>query len=120
MVVVTKGEGMSELEAVRRYYEDGIMLHGGFGIRYIRESIADAAINALRAENERLTRERDALKQQAKQWAMEAKAQKTTVHECYRAVTGGTGEPGDWHGAQPVIDALTAPAPDPDHGKGER
>lgn len=47
-------------------------------------------------------RERDALKQQAKIWAQEARTQTATVHEIYRLCTGGKGEPGDWHGEVPV------------------
>lgn len=47
-------------------------------------------------------RERDALKQQAKIWAQEARTQTATVHEIYRLCTGGKGEPGDWHGGEPV------------------
>lgn len=53
-------------------------------------------------ELERVTRERNALQQQAEGWAMEAKSQRATVHESYQAISGATGEPGDWSGAEPV------------------
>jgi|GEM_PF-3492462 len=46
--------------------------------------------------------ERDAMKQQAQQWKMEAETHKSTVNECYQACTGSTGEPGNWNGANPV------------------
>lgn len=42
------------------------------------------------------------LKMQAQIWKGEARAQSSTVRECYQACTGATGEPGDWHGAAPV------------------
>ena len=44
----------------------------------------------------------ESVTQQARIWKMEALAHKTTVQECYQACTGSTGEPGDWHGANPV------------------
>ena len=47
---------IGELPEVRRYYDDGkhnFMLHGACGIRYIRESIADAALAAVDREVER-------------------------------------------------------------------
>lgn len=47
-------------------------------------------------------RERDALKLEARIQAQEAHSQKATVHACYEIVTGKTGEPGDWNGAEPV------------------
>lgn len=59
-------------------------------------------IAELKVEIERLTAERDALKQQAQCWAQEAKAQKATVYEAYRVCTGNTGETGDWNGAEPI------------------
>ena len=48
----------------------------------------------------------DKLKLEAKCHAQEARTQARIVKECYQAVTGGTGEPGDWHGAEPVQKAL--------------
>ena len=44
----------------------------------------------------------EAMKLQAQVWASEARAQKATVHACYEAITGKTGEPGDWNGAEPI------------------
>ena len=54
--------------------------------------------SALAAERARA----ETLKQQAEIWAQEARTQKSTVHEIYQLCTGGKGEPGDWHGAEPV------------------
>ena len=44
----------------------------------------------------------DHLKMQAQIWKGEARAQASTVRECYQACTGATGELGDWNGAAPV------------------
>jgi hypothetical protein len=38
--------------------------------------------------------------------AQEACTANATIAEIYQAVSGGTGEPGNWHGAKPVVDAL--------------
>ncbi len=59
-----------------------------------------ARVKELEGLNERL-------KQEAQSHAYEAKAQRATVHECNQAVTQGTGEPADWHGANPVKDELS-------------
>jgi hypothetical protein len=53
-----------------------------------------------------LERERESLRRQAEQWAMEARAHKSSLHEAYQAVTGATGEPGNWNGARPIIEAF--------------
>jgi len=55
----------------------------------------EAAVNQQAAEIENL-------KHQAQIWKSEAKAQKATVYEAYRVCTGGTGEPGDWNGSEPI------------------
>ena len=67
---------------------------------------ADSAaelITAQAAEIERLT-------QEAQGWAQEARTHKATVHEIYQLVTGATGEPGNWHGAEPVRTKLASQA----------
>lgn len=46
------------------------------------------------------------LRMEAEIWAQEARTQKSTVHECYQAVTGATGEPGDWNGSRPVVERI--------------
>ena len=53
-------------------------------------------------ERDEAQKEAEALKLQAQVWALEARAQKATVHACYEAITGKTGEPGDWNGAEPI------------------
>lgn len=45
---------------------------------------------------------------QAQTWKQEARTANATIAECYRAVTGGTGEPGNWHGARPVVECIDA------------
>jgi hypothetical protein len=44
----------------------------------------------------------DRLRLEAQMHSGEARAHRSTVHEAYQAVTGATGEPGNWHGAEPV------------------
>ena len=46
------------------------------------------------------------LKQEAQIHAMEARTANATISEIYRAVTGGTGEPGSWRGAEPVRECV--------------
>lgn len=68
---------------------------------YARQAIA----GALQSQAERireLEAEASATKQQAQIWKMEASTQKATVQGIYQLCTGGTGEPGDWNGANPV------------------
>lgn len=48
------------------------------------------------------------LKQEAQIHAQEARTANATIAEIYRAVTGGTGEPGCWNGAEPVRARLAA------------
>mgnify|MGYP000023531332 CR=1 FL=1 len=43
------------------------------------------------------------LKQEAQAHAMEARAHRSTVHECYQAVGA---QKGNWNGATPIVDAV--------------
>lgn len=43
-----------------------------------------------------------ACKQQAQIHAQEARTANATIAEIYQVCTGGKGEPGNWHGAEPV------------------
>jgi hypothetical protein len=52
--------------------------------------------------------ERDACRQQAEQWKMEAMGHKSSLHEAYQVLTDATGEPGNWNGARPFRDFLQA------------
>lgn len=42
------------------------------------------------------------LKQEAEIHAQEARTANHTIAEIYQVVSGATGEPGNWHGAEPV------------------
>ena len=68
---------------------------------YAELDAKDAEIAALRTRAETAERERDWAIQQAQVWKQEARTQQATVYEGYQAVTGATGEPGDWNGAEP-------------------
>lgn len=50
----------------------------------------------------------DRLKQEAQIHAQEARTANATIAEIYQAVTGSTGEPGNWNGARPVVEKLRA------------
>ena len=63
-------------------------------------------ITSLRAEVEALKSLSGRLKIEAQIHAQEARSANATIAECYQVVTGGTGEPGNWHGAQPVRDCI--------------
>lgn len=41
---------------------------------------------------------------QAQGWKMEAMGANHSLHKAYQAITGSTGEPGNWNGAKPIID----------------
>jgi hypothetical protein len=53
----------------------------------------------------------EACKLQAQIWKQEALAANHTIAEIYQAVTGATGEPGNWNGAEPVRRALAERGP---------
>jgi hypothetical protein len=42
------------------------------------------------------------LLQQAQIWKGEARCANHTIYQIYQLVTGATGEPGNWNGAEPV------------------
>ena len=73
-----------------------------------RRTKSECAREILRCWNRiaELEAARDNAIQQARIWKQEATTQRATVAECYRAVTGNAGEPGDWNGANPVRDKL--------------
>lgn len=48
----------------------------------------------------------DSLILAAQTHAQEARTANATIYEIYQYVSGSTGEPGNWHGAQPVRDAF--------------
>jgi hypothetical protein len=63
-------------------------------------------IKEQRAEIERLKDLIEHLKIEAQGHAQEARAANSTIAEIYQCVIGSTGEPGNWHGAQPVRDEI--------------
>jgi hypothetical protein len=67
--------------------------------------LCERAIDAL----QRVAQERDAaialfdrLKREAQIHADEARTANATIYEIYQVISGATGEPGNWHGAEPV------------------
>ncbi|WP_158809622.1 hypothetical protein [Beijerinckia sp. L45] len=71
----------------------------GLGAALDEVDAKDAEIEAGKTLIDRLIRE-------AQFWSGEARAHKGTVHEAYQAVSGATGEPGNWNGAVPIVNAL--------------
>lgn len=68
-------------------------------IRLTDHEAARAADKARIAELEGLS---ERLKQEAQIHAQEARTANATIAEIYRVVSGGKGEPGNWHGSEPV------------------
>ena len=73
----------------------------------------DAAfcISIAKSELDRLRNLVAILQQQAEIHAQEARTANATIYEAYQAVTGATGEPGNWNGARPIrgeLDRLRA------------
>jgi hypothetical protein len=75
---------------------------------YLRLREAAARIQSDAERLKAVEGQRDALRLQAECWAMEAKGHKASLHEAYQAITGATGEPGNWNGAKPIIEAFRA------------
>lgn len=57
---------------------------------------------------EELTALVERLKQEAQNHAAEARGANATIYEIYQLCTGATGEPGNWHGAEPVRQTLAS------------
>lgn len=69
-----------------------------------------ALLSALEAEKKRADEAEalaERLKREAAQHAQEARTANATIAEAYQAVTGGAGEPGNWHGAEPIVAEIT-------------
>ena len=78
-------------------------------IAHAREDIP-TLLSALEAANKRADEAEalvERLKREAVQHAQEARTANATIAEAYQAVTGGAGEPGNWHGAEPIKAELT-------------
>ncbi len=67
-----------------------------------------AELAAAMAEIERVTNLAETMKQEASIHAQETRTANATIAEIYQAVTGSTGEPGNWNGAKPVLDFIAA------------
>jgi len=84
-------------------------------IPLVRLSEAASRIQSLTASNEALERERDEARAlnarlvlEAQIHSSEARTANHTIYSIYQAVTGAKGEPGNWNGAQPVVDYIQA------------
>lgn len=69
------------------------------------DSLCIEAAQALDAKDARiaeLTALADRLKIEAQAHACEAHTANSTIYEIYQALSGATGEPGNWHGAEPA------------------
>ena len=78
--------------------------------RRIDEAVT-AALAVVQPELDRLRNLVAILQQQAEIHAQEARTANATIYEAYQAVTGATGEPGNWNGARPIrgeLDRLRA------------
>ncbi len=87
-----------------RYFASDIHGHKWI-VKYANQCEATERILTARLAEATALAERTKLEAQIH--AQEARAQRATVHECYRAVTGGTGEPADWNGSRPVVECIT-------------
>lgn len=73
-------------------------------------SVTEYQVRTIREAQDEIDRLRnltDQLKSEAQTNAMEARVANASLYEAYRAVTGGTGEPGNWNGAKPIVDEIT-------------
>ena len=73
-----------------------------FKFKAFDETFTPATVIGLLERLERAEALNARLRQEAENHAQEARAQKSTVLACYQAVTGSTGEPGDWNSAEPI------------------
>lgn len=65
-------------------------------------------LESLQRENEELRNLADRLKQEAQIHSMEARGANATVNEIYQIISGGKGEPANYHGAEPVREYVEA------------
>lgn len=76
-----------------------------------RDALMTELLEAAEARALKAEKERDNLKLQAQGHAMEARSANATIYDAYQAVTGATGEPGNWNGAETIkaeLDRLRA------------
>jgi hypothetical protein len=65
-------------------------------------AIEAAAVAPLMERIAALDRLAETLKLEAQLHAQEARTANATIAEIYQLCSGGTGEPGNWHGAEPI------------------
>lgn len=84
---------------------------GAGATEYVRADLHAATLSALdtaTAEIERLRALSDRLKLEAQVHAQEARTANSTIYEIYQVLSGSTGEPGSWNGAEPARQFVTA------------
>lgn len=89
-------EGIRERHKFHSYGDGSIIGNTEFGAQAHRDRATLLAV--LEAADELNAR----LKLEAQCHAQEARAANATVHEIYQVISGATGEPGNWNGAEPV------------------
>lgn len=93
------GFDATDLDMIRR----GDMLGPRLGQRVFDAlAAADQTIAELTRERDEARALSDRLKLEAQCHASEARTANSTIHEIYQVLSGGKGEPGNWHGAEPA------------------
>ena len=64
--------------------------------------------DVLAKDRDRLREGVEALERQAQNWKGEDRGHKSSLYECYQAVTNVWGEPVYWHGSRPVVDCIAS------------
>jgi hypothetical protein len=67
---------------------------------------AAVATKFLQSENAELKQMAERLKLEAQAHAQEARTANSTIAEIYQVISGASGEPGNWNGAEPVREYL--------------
>lgn len=105
-----------------RYFQIGVQQGLEHRAHDDREGSAQDACDEIRSVLLALARQAEALQRRAEEaealverlkleaqaHAMEARGANSTINEIYQVVSGGKGEPGNWHGAAPVREKLEA------------
>ena len=68
----------------------------------VRHRATEAQVQRLTEDNEALRDLAERLKLEAQGHASEARTANSTIYEIYQVLSGGKGEPGNWHGAEPA------------------
>jgi chromosome segregation ATPase len=84
--------------------------------RDLRQTVTDA-LESLQSENAELRQLAERVKLEAQMHAQEARTANATIAEIYQVISGATGEPGNWHGAEPVREYVAGLRRDRDEWK---